>query len=247
MRQRRSGELCGTNTYLDSFVQYRRNQGLPASVLDLGVLGEIGYLVRDQKLLNMMSANSVRLSEEKELLNALQFAICTSKTKQTPGELTSPVLAVGLGSTKPHSRANVTPPWPRDARFGAYYIHESREQIERHGVDDDGLREFLAEIENNCYILNEPESEVRITTELGKLIAPHAANGKEMSDEEVANIAIDSLMSIEIRNWLRRKLAVEVTTAEISKAGTVRGLGKLTMEKLRAKYIPEQMENKVRG
>ena len=241
--------LCGNSgqanyaaasTFLDSFVQYRRNQSLPASVLDLGVLGEIGCLAQDTKLLGVMRANSVRLLEEKELMDALEIAISQPLTDSSCGELSSPVLAVGMGSSRPHSNPDVTPPWPRDARFGAYYTHDSRDGVEHH--DDNGPKGLLIEIENNRYVLHEAGIERRVTKEIGTLISSSMGRGKEMSDEDMANMTIDSLMAIEIRNWVRRKLAVEITMAEMSKAGTVGNLGKLTTEKLRAKYFPESTE-----
>lgn len=250
--------LCGNSgqanyaaasTFLDSFVQYRRHQGLPASVLDLGVFGEIGCLAQDPKLLSVLRANSVRLLEEKQLMEALELAICQQKQQQpvadssSSGDLTSPVLAVGMGSTKPHSNPDVTPPWPRDARFGAYYIHDSQDDGANHNVDGgDGSRgsSLIAEVENNRYVLHEPGIERRVTREMGLLISSSTGRGgKDMSDEDMANMAIDSLMSIEIRNWIRRKMSIEISMAELSKAGTVGNLGKLVTEKLRAKYFPE--------
>lgn len=247
--------LCGNSgqanyaaasTFLDSFVQYRRHQGLPASVLDLGVFGEIGCLAQDPKLLSVLRANSVRLLEEKHLMEALEFAMGQQQPLPDPssssGELTSPILAVGMGSTRPHSNPNVTPPWPRDARFGAYYIHDSQEdEVAEHNVDGGGSSgpSLIAEVENNRYVLYEPGIERRVTREMGLLISGSTGRGKDMSDEDMASMAIDSLMSIEIRNWIRRKMSVEVSMADISKAGTVGNLGKLITEKLRAKYFPE--------
>jgi hypothetical protein len=42
-------------------------------------------------------------------------------------------------------------------------------------------------------------------------------------------------MAIEIRNWFRRKLAVEIPLTKIFKAGTVGGLSKVSIATLRAR------------
>lgn len=64
-----------------------------------------------------------------------------------------------------------------------------------------------------------------------------------MTDEEIYNIPIDSIMTIEIRNWTRRRLKVDVAITEISKAGTVGRLGPLIMEKLKVKYHANVQES----
>jgi hypothetical protein len=57
-----------------------------------------------------------------------------------------------------------------------------------------------------------------------------------MTDEEVSDVIIDSLVAIEIRNWFRRNLCLEITLTEIGRAGNVGALGKLTVAAMKAKY-----------
>lgn len=64
-----------------------------------------------------------------------------------------------------------------------------------------------------------------------------------MTDEEIYNIPIDSIMTIEIRNWARRRPKVDVANTEISKAGTVGRLGTLIVEKPKAKYHANVQES----
>jgi acyl carrier protein len=64
-------------------------------------------------------------------------------------------------------------------------------------------------------------------------------NTQDLDDDEVSKITIDSLMSIEIRGWARRNLSLEISLAEITKAGTVGNLGNVVIEHLRVKYCPQ--------
>lgn len=50
-------------------------------------------------------------------------------------------------------------------------------------------------------------------------------------------IGVDSLVTIELRNWLRRRLGIEVTTLEMlsTGGGTIASLGQRAMERLKSK------------
>lgn len=49
---------------------------------------------------------------------------------------------------------------------------------------------------------------------------------------------VDSLVTIELRNWLRRRLGIEVTTLEIlsSSGGTIASLGQIAVERLKMRF-----------
>lgn len=61
------------------------------------------------------------------------------------------------------------------------------------------------------------------------------ARGLEFA--EVLSIPIDSLMTVEIRNWSRRFLNLELSLIAISKASTIEGLGELVIESMRSKQM----------
>jgi acyl carrier protein len=230
---------AAANTFLDVFVQHRRAQGLPASVLDLGVVEDIGCISGDKKTLDKIRTTSPIFLNEGDVVKALEVAICGSKVNPSAADsdrLTSSALAAGLGFSTPlHSRRGVNAQWGLDARFNMYENYESPADVNKPSEDED-LRDFLTQIENDPTILDDVETEKRIMRELGNMMMTHTSSGKEMDDAETSTIVIDSLMSIEIRNWFRRKLNMEITLTEISKAGTVGGLAKLTIETLRHKY-----------
>lgn len=71
-----------------------------------------------------------------------------------------------------------------------------------------------------------------VAKQLAALITQHLP-GSQVSEE---SLTIDSLMAIELRNWLRRNLGLEVAMAEMSKARTVGSLASLTIEHLKVKH-----------
>lgn len=69
-------------------------------------------------------------------------------------------------------------------------------------------------------------------------------NADKMDDEQIAETAIDSLMAIEIRGWVRRNLRLNIGLPVNSKAGTVRGLAVVIMTQLRIKYMVAELAGK---
>ncbi|GLI80229.1 mycolipanoate synthase [Penicillium ochrochloron] len=234
------GGLCGNigqanyaaaNTFLDSFSQYRQQLGLPCSALVLGAVQDAGFVSQNRKVLQSMQSSSVRLMTAGEVMKGLWKAICQSKMPSS-----SPVI-VGLGNTRPLSEPGVRTMWARDKRFAMYYNLES--DVGTVKEVSDNLKVLLAKVEKNPALLDESETETIVRWELGKLITQHMPNAQDMSDEEVNQIVIDSLMSIEIKGWGRRNLGLEISLAEITKAGTVGRLANVVMEHLRDKYSSE--------
>lgn len=235
---------AAANSFLDSFAQYRRQCGLVASVLNLGAVEDIGCVHRDPAVLNRAKFTAARLIQEDIVLDALHAAILHGKPSyQGRGRgirLSSSVMAIGVSSTKPLSAPGVTPVWGPDIRFAMYGNLDV--QTDRTVVtDDEDLKEFFVAIENNPELLNDPATEARIARELYNLITAHMSH-EGVRDDEVANVPIDSLMAIEIRNWFRRKLGIEITLTEISKAGNVGGLTKVTIATLKGRYLSHSTE-----
>lgn len=226
---------AAANTFLDSFTQYRRKMGLPCSAIALGPVEDVGLVSRDPKILQGIRAGSTRTLNEGEVMRGLQIAISQCKSQDLSYQSASGLVLVGLGTTKHSSDATVRTPWSRDMRYALYRNIESIGDA-RVQVTSDHLKALIAKVEQNPAVLDEPETEMTIRRELGRLITQHMNNTDDMDDEKTAQIAIDSLMSIEIRGWARRNLGLEISLAEISKAGTVGALATVTIEHLRAKY-----------
>ncbi|KAJ5629452.1 hypothetical protein N7528_003109 [Penicillium herquei] len=240
--------LCGNmgqvnyaaaNTFLDAFVQYRRGLGLPASVLNLGPVTNSGDGGKSAQFLNRCRARGIRILEEEEVHEAMKLAILRSYLPH--GCLQSHTLGVGLSSVRPVNASSTSRLWGPDARFSGYQNIESKMMISA-PFTKDGMRELIQNIVQDPEILLEESTNRLVQVELGKMLTAHMAQRDDMTDDQLIEIAIDSLMSIEIRNWLRRVYYVDILITDINKAGTVGNLGTVIMERLKAKYL---MKDKV--
>ncbi|RAK94202.1 ketoacyl-synt-domain-containing protein [Aspergillus costaricaensis CBS 115574] len=236
---------ASANAFLTSFTQYRLQLGLPASVVNLGAVGDVGYIAtQDPKLRERMSSGSVRLLQEQEVLDAFELAIlkCQSRAalRTADGTIRSPNnIIVGMSSTKSLTDLSVRPLWGQDARFSIY-----------RNFDEDvnggpalsslsnaaAMRDFLALIERQPEDLDTDGMANTILEYSIKCIQEYSKFAHDLGYDQVVELPIDSLMTIEIRNWSRRNIGVVLPLTAISKAGTIGGLGEVILASLRSKY-----------
>ncbi|KAK2601916.1 hypothetical protein QQS21_004507 [Conoideocrella luteorostrata] len=232
------------NSFLDSFVQYRHGLGLPCSVIDLGAMEGIGFLTtRPDKLIQYRSSGLLLL-QERQLMEAIQIAMKRSSPSNGFGPvgprqaLTSmSQLALGMKSTKAISDPRNTRLFTGDIRCSMYVNMNPLDRLDS-SIKDEEIKIFLKEVEADPSILNEPEALPRISWEIGRtlfkfLALPEEDLGITLTLE---SIGVDSLASIEIRNWWRRTIGLEITVLEILNAETIEGLGKRAISSLKEKY-----------
>lgn len=217
------------NTFLDAFVKYRRSQGLVASVIDLGLMEDIGY-VSEFSLTDTLArarSSSILMLEEGHLLKAMEKAMLSEKF-DSPAQL-----IIGLGSSNVMSDDDLAVMYTQEARCSGWNNILSNLSQTSVVSKTDELREYMKAIQKAPELLDKPATEQRLTEELGKLIASYTSRPDDMTRDELANIAIDSLMTFEIRTWFRRHAAIELTLLDVSNAGTAGELSKIALRKLR--------------
>ena len=223
------------NCFHEAFAKYSRVRGFPSAVLNLGAVKDIGYVSDHPDLLQRCLASSIEPLGERQLVRALQATIVQARLPFDPDQsedLSS--VTVGLQQlTNAHCRAT----YQSDLRLalfkGADTQHESGGSSQM-----DTINQFITDAERNPSILHLPSSLELMTLEIARLV--RAGSGDE-SVEAAAEIPIDSLMTIEIRSWLRKRLNVDVPAMKIAKGKNIGGLSKFVLEgieeKLRLKGI----------
>ena len=244
------------NTFLDAFVQYRP-LGVPASVLDIGTMEDVGYLSQNTTILEALRATSLHTLHEQDLLDALQLMIDRSKPQQhrsslcgatAPGS-TSPTraarygnpsqIAIGVRSTLPLSAPNNRTMWKRDRRMAVYRNLESLgADTSPPSSNEEGLKRFLYEASRNPSILELPNSVIFLAKEAGTTLFGFMMRSEEelSLDLPLATLGLDSLVSIELRNWFRQKVGVEFTVLEVVNSVSVAHLGQQVAMKLKEKF-----------
>jgi aryl carrier-like protein len=131
--------------------------------------------------------------------------------------------------------------WRKDPRMLVYRNLEEAAPGGSAGVgssSDEELTQLLREASSNMTLLRSPDTAERLARELRNTLLGFMMRSEDELDldDPLASVGIDSLMSIELRNWVRRRIGAEVPLLELVRASSLRGLGATVQRKLVEKY-----------
>lgn len=234
------------NTFLDAFVAYRHSLGLPASTVNIGVIQDIGYVSQNPEILDSLRSTAQYLMREPELLESIELMLHRSSPAESVADqalgryVTRSQIGIGMRSTVPMDAPSNRTIWRKDPRMLVYRNLEVQSgPVSSSTGSDQVLTQFLREIGSNMTMLKAPETVELLAGEIGRTLFGFLMRAETEVvdlDAPLASVGIDSLISIELRNWIRRKIGVEVTVLEIVRADSVRDLGVLAQKKLVEKY-----------
>ena len=240
---------AAANTFLDAFVQYRHRLRLPASVMDIAIVEDVGYVSQHPAILDRARAMGAQIVSEQGLLDALQTTIMLQNDPQQPSppEITNPnQMVIGLGSRTPITDPQSRCPWKRDVRMSIYRNSDLTAAGSTAGAaaGNESLKGFLAAVAADPAILAAASSLDFLSREIGTRLCGFLQTPVEELDvaRSLAVMGVDSLLAIEIRNWWRQALGLEISTLEVLASGNVEGLGKVAAQGLRDRYGAKETE-----
>ncbi|KAF2645859.1 putative polyketide synthase [Massarina eburnea CBS 473.64] len=223
---------ASANTFLDSFVQFRNRKGLAASAVDIGAVEGIGYISRNQGLMEQMGESGFKAVGEKELLDALLVAMQPAK-KEDAGNFDPNTFVLGLDSTIPLNSPANRAVWKRDRRMAIYHNTSSSATTPTTSTDTSAtFRNFITAAKANPAKLKTAEATSLFATEIGRklfqlLLKPEDNLNTDMS---LVDLGMDSLVGIEMRSWWRGVFGFDISVLEMLGMGSLEALGKLAAE-----------------
>lgn len=232
---------ASANTFLDAFVQYRHAHGQAASVLDIGPMGDVGYLARTSETLSSVTTHLSVLSEQ-DFLDALQLAVAPQPERCSYQQQSSYSNPSQIGMV-PRSALSIadplnTTPWKRDARMAIYRNIEKVSTTTESREGSDTVRAFIGSLVADPSKLEDQASSGLLARAIGVRVFKFLMKDDQDIElsQNLAAIGVDSLVAIELRNWWKQSFGVEVSVLELMNSGSLKQLGELAVGRLGAKY-----------
>lgn len=201
------GNYAAANLFLDALAHHRRALGLPALSVNWGYLGEVGYLAQRPQLGERLERQGVLSFSVGQALSLLERALHRQLTQVS-------VMRVdwsrwrGLGVTgrlSPrfgHLLKNRAGSTGSDGPLAPREAVQAAAAEERHGVIGTLLRDKVARILG--------DSSARLDAE-----------------KSLVQLGVDSLMAVELRNWIEEELRVTLPIVELMRSPTLNRLAEL--------------------
>ncbi|KAH8817121.1 putative polyketide synthase [Xylogone sp. PMI_703] len=229
---RGQGNYAVGNTYQDAFAAYRRGQGLAASTVDLGLILDVGYVAENAEALqNIKRWGFVGISEQK-FLQILRGAIACSRPSPSENVPSQFITGIGTGGVIQSIRNGDFPYYFNDARF-SHLRHLDIKQSTTIGANRHSSREArsLGRQLENARSLGEAHNMIGLAfiEKISKLLL--VPSGDISLTKPLNEYGVDSLVAVEIRNWIFHETRVNISVFQILSNDLISELcGKITAE-----------------
>ncbi|PTB66757.1 beta-ketoacyl synthase domain-containing protein [Trichoderma citrinoviride] len=223
---------AAANTFLDAFASYRQLQGLRANAADLGMIVDVGHIADDETGLEDKFDKTRWIPVNEAMLRRiLTYSILQQDPNTQLNKESSTQIITGISYPLSLDEAHLV----YDARFSYLYAGRGRQVGPDTSGDtsdkgDQALRTFQvmhkAEADTSSMVNACVEALSGQFAKILQLLGP-VEPGKPLMA-----YGLDSLSAIELRNWTRAKMGVELTTLDIINASSLIALGEKVVSKL---------------
>ncbi|KAI1101229.1 hypothetical protein F4804DRAFT_16950 [Jackrogersella minutella] len=220
---------AAANCFLNAFVQYRLAQGLPASSLDLTAISDSGYLAED-------------LEKAAEVAKNLgSDTICEAEVLALLGSAISGRLATACNNhtiTGMRITPTMQPFWTSDAK--SKHLREAMEAAAAADAASNGSAKAISYNAAVKAAKTLEEAEAVVCDGLVHKLA--AVMMMELEDLDVtrslSHYPLDSLVAIEIRNFITREFEATLQVLELLSSGSIQTLSKAVCVKSKLVNFP---------
>ncbi|KAL8860926.1 MAG: hypothetical protein Q9178_002681 [Gyalolechia marmorata] len=219
-------------TFQDALARYRSTHGLPAVSLDLGMVRTVGYVADTKGVSERLLKNGYRFVEDAEVMGLIEGAILDPRRAPEASQV-----MIGIASGPGADWG--TAAWREDPRFAGLCPAQSSDKeadVSSSGKAAPDIQAWLA----NAVSWLEAVNSV-CDTLIAKLAEMFSLPVKDIDRSmRLAKYGVDSLVAVELRNWLGHVLQAPLSIFDIMQslnlqdlAGKVAGKSKLIGSGLR--------------
>lgn len=212
------------NVFLDGFMEYRQSIGLPGTSIDLAAVSDVGYLAdsdaqRRQEVLKNIGNQTI---DESEVLALVAAALTGALDQSCSGQC---VTGLALDSLENNF-------WIQDAKFSVL-LESAKGSLGSSSQRDDPSVPLQVTLQGAA----SKEEALQFCYEaLAAKLAQVLVISLEDMDPSitVSSLGLDSLVAIEIRNWIAREADANVQVLELLSSGTLMALAEIILNKSQA-------------
>lgn len=220
------------NTYEDALARYRVSQGEKATALDLGAMVDDGILAEDPSLLRRVLAyGTLEPITRAKFYGILDYCCDPARESATPREAQ---IALGLGTGRGDGLDSID--YERQPMLLQLMLAGNRQQIgagagvvsggAQHAISDREQIAASASLEEAAQIAAEA-----IIKKLAKPLITMQDGSSVERDRPLSVLGVDSLLGIELRNWIVKQFKVDLAVFETQGAATLETLSLLVAQR----------------
>ena len=195
---------ASASTFMDAFAEYRNGLGLPATAIDIGVVLGVGFVAENERYRQSLERQGYDNITETELMALMEAAFTKDVRGKARGSIITGLRTWKEGETRPTFLA------PRFSHFRRLAL-ESKQQARDASATGTSVREALA----NAPTIRDATAVV-CDAMRAKLAGLLLVALKDISPEKTMHeYGLDSLVAVEMRNWISSSLGATVPILEM--------------------------------
>lgn len=203
------------NMFMGSLATNRRQRGLAASVINIGMVVDAGYVVRAGRRIEDHLRNLFYIPLSESDVHHLFAEAVLAGHPDSEGQ---PDITMGIEPFEDHAGAKVRPPWYSNPRFSHLklqkQVHEERQQTDGTAMH---IRQKLEEAnsEESAQMMLQDSFSSKLESMLQ--LVPGSVN----FNVPLLDLGCDSLLAVEIRTWFLKEIHVDVPVLKLLSGDSV--------------------------
>jgi acyl carrier protein len=225
------GNYDCANAFLDALSWHRRSHGLPATSINWGFLGGVGYAARHEKVASHFENIGIPSFSPETALEILAHIMDRKPTQISVLNIDWPVFLDRFPSCESS---------PRFSSFAQGRRKGAESSVCAEGAN---LRRMLGTLEPSEALKS---IEAALRNQIAKVLGSDAS--KLDVNARLTDLGFDSLMAVELRNWVESTMGIALRIMEIMRGPTIHELAESLCSKgdmIKGKSCPETHKKKL--
>ncbi|OTB00610.1 hypothetical protein M426DRAFT_234161 [Hypoxylon sp. CI-4A] len=215
---------ASANTFLDAFASYRHSLGLHANTVDLGVIEGVGYVAEQGSAIeSRFDAHLWTPISESNLRKILTYSILQQNDNAPLNASSRAEMITGINYPLPSDASELA----SDSRFGYLFNSRADNNASTGEPSDVGDGDRVDQAIQRFRLLQKSGGDApNLKATCLEVVSAQVVKTLRLeTDPEVGRpliaYGLDSLSAVELRNWIRTKLGIELTTLDINASSLV--------------------------